>query len=132
MKKTKRRRNVFSAVFFSRFFFFVLILILAGVAKISFEKFKEWQQAHKILISKEEKIEKQKERKEKLEALLRRLQNEDYLKNITKERLNLVEPEERVIYVLPEKEEREKEESSKDKGFLEKLREMFKKGINSK
>jgi len=126
------RRRKRKSIFFSRFFFFVLIILLAGLVKANIHKFREWQQARRLLLSKQEKIQKQKEKKQKLERLLECFQNEDYLNNIVKQKLNLVEPEEKIIYVLPEKEEKEKEETSKPKNFLEQLKQIFKKETSTK
>jgi len=126
--RRRKRKNIF----FSRLFFFVLIILLAGLVKANIHKFREWQQARRLLLSQEEKIQKQKEKKQKLERLLECFQNEDYLNNIVKQKLNLVEPEEKIIYVLPEKEEKEKEETSQPKNFLEQLKQIFKKETSTK
>lgn len=119
-----RKEKHFFSIFSSKIFFFFLILILAGIVKICFGKFQELSWAKDILTSQEVKIKEQKERKEKLKRTFEDLQSEEYLMRILKEKLNLVKPGERVIYILPEEEK--KEEVIEGKSFLERLKNFFK------
>jgi len=124
-----KKKNIFK-IFYSKLFFFLLILIFSGIVKIGFDKFKEWNFARNALIVEEEKINEEKERKDNLKNVLDSLQDERYFIRIIKEKLNLASPGEKVVIVIPEKEEVSQEENGQEEeGFfekiLQKLRDLF-------
>jgi len=126
---SKKRKNIF-AIFSSKLFFFLLIIIFSGVVKLSFDKFREWSWARSTLISQEEKIGRGGEREKDLKNMLDYLQTEGYLIRIVKEKLNLVRPGEKVIFVIPEEEkeltqEKETENKKTFERFLQTLKEIF-------
>ncbi len=123
MKRLKKK-NIFLATFFPKVLCFVLILILAGIVKSSFDKFSNWKEAKNILAFKEETIEKEKEKLNNFKKILDYFQNPEYLERTVKEKLNLVRPGEKVIYVLPPKEGQEKK-PPETKSFWEKLQEIL-------
>ena len=124
-KKKKRKKRTFFTVFSSKLFLFVLILVLAWIGKATINKFMSWDQAKSALISEEVKIQEEKERNKELKETLEYFQSEDYLERTIKEKLNLAKPGEKVIYILPEKEDRDSEEYFKKEGLWEKLKEIF-------
>jgi len=124
--KLKKKEKKFIKIFSSKIFLFFLILILAGFSKVCLDKFFEVQEARKIVLEGEEKIEGIELKSKKLEAELKKLQDKKHLENIAKEKLNLARPGEKVIYVLPEEEKKAKEKESREKGFWDQLMEIFK------
>lgn len=120
-----RKKNTFLTTFFPKVLCFVLILILAGIVKSSFDKFSNWKEAKNVLALKEETIEKEKEKLNNFKKILDYFQNPEYLERTVKEKLNLVRPGEKVIYVLPPKEEQGKK-PPETKSFWERLKEIFK------
>jgi len=124
--KLKKKEKKFIKIFSSKIFLFFLILILAGFSKVCLDKFFEVQEARKIVLEGEEKIKGIELKSKKLEVELKKLQDKKHLENITKEKLNLARPGEKVIYVLPEEEEKTGEKKTGEKGFWEQLMEIFK------
>ena len=84
-----------------------------------------WDQAKDALIAEETKIQEEEEKNEGLKKTLEYFKSEDYLERTIKEKLNLAKPGEKVIYVLPEKEDKDSEEYFKKEGLWEKLKEIF-------
>lgn len=127
----KRKEKKTIKIFSSKFFLFVLILVLAGVSKITFEKVTEWNQVREILTLEEEKIKEKAEKNQMLEETSENLKNEEYLAKTVKEKLNLVDIGEKIIYVLPlpkkenNVEENNSEAKLENKSFWQKLKEIF-------
>jgi len=111
---------------------FLLVIILAWVGKATFEKYLIWSQAKTALSDVEKKIQAEESKKEKLEKEKEETQNEEYLKRIIKERLNLVEPGEKVIYILPEGEKSSEENKVDEKTLWEKFQSIFTKKEENK
>lgn len=124
----KKKKNIFV----SKAALFFLIIILAGVINITYEKFKEWYLAKKILIMQEKEIKEAKGRETSLRDSLDYLRSEGYLIRVIKKKLNLVSPGEKVIFVMPEEkkeddsvQEQETENINFFEKFLRKLKEVF-------
>ena len=122
-KNKKNRKNVFKKLFSSRFFLFILIIVFAGIAKMTFSKFEEWGAAKASFDAKKETIASKEVEKETLEEEIKNSKNERFVEKATKQKLGLVSPGEKVIYVLNEREEETEEEE--EKGIIEKLKEIF-------
>lgn len=124
------KKNSFFKIFSSKIFLFVLILLFAGVAKITIEKFIEVKKAQEIINKEQQNIKEKEEKNKVLEEKLKYFQNKEYLENIAKEKLNLVKPGEKVIYILPKEEKEEKEKELEEKteekmSFWESLKSIF-------
>lgn len=124
-RKKNRKKRTFLTVFSSKLFLFVLILLLAWMGKMTIEKFISWNHSSGTLAVEEEKIQEEEKKKEEFEKTLEYFESEDYLERTAKEKLNLAKPGEKVIYVLPEKESEEGEESFENEGFWKKLKAIF-------
>lgn len=131
------KRKKFVKTLSSKFFLFCLILAFAGLAKITVEKYIEVDKAKATLNQEQKKIKEGEKKNTELKETLKYFQTKEYFENIAKKKLNLVKPGEKVIYVMPEKEEEEKkikeEETKKgEKSFWEKVREFFSKDNKKK
>lgn len=129
--RRKNKKNT-SFIFSSGFFLFILILIFAGISKITVEKFNEWKKIKEVLDLKKKEISLMKEEIDNLKKTLADLENPSYLELIIKERLNLIKEGEKVINVSQEKEDKKedkkiekKEEGNFLKDFLESLKQKF-------
>lgn len=125
--RRKNKKNA-SFIFSSGFFLFILILIFAGISKITVEKFNEWKKIKEVLDLKKKEINLMKEEIDNLKKTLTDLENPSYLELIIKERLNLIKEGEKVINVSQEKEDKKiekKEEGNFLKDFLENLKQKF-------
>jgi cell division protein FtsB len=125
MQKKQKQKNGFFRVFSSKLFLFLLIIVLAGIGKVTFEKYLSWNQARNTLSTIEKKVQEEKAKSEELNKKVDELQNEEYIERVIKEKLNLAKPGEKVIYILSEEEEGREEEVSKNEGLWEKLKEIF-------
>ncbi|MFH0987421.1 MAG: septum formation initiator family protein [Patescibacteria group bacterium] len=113
----KKKKGAIS-LFSSKIFFFLLILVLSGLIRVGYDKFREWSFAKKSLASQEEKIEQAKRRRSDLKNLLNYLQSEGYLIRTVKEKLNLVAPGEKIIFVVPEEDKEELKIEAKNDNFF--------------
>lgn len=122
--RRKRKYNPYKkkkSVFTSRLFCFFLIILLAGAIHVCFKKFEEWRWAEETLTTQEGKIVQEEGKKRRLKDMLDYFLSEGYLIRTIKEKLNLVSPGEKVIFVVPEEEEEDasQDKESKNSGFLE-------------
>lgn len=133
---SRRGRKKFVKILSSRIILFLLIIAVAAMAKVTFEKYKEVSKAKSTLKEEEKKTKDVQQKLEKLEAEMKYYQSKEYLESIARKKLNMAKPGEKVIYVIPEEEKVKKEEEQKvdqqkkNKSFWERLKEFLK--INKK
>ncbi len=129
MRKKQKQKGGFWRIFSSKIFLFLMIFVFAGMAKATIDKYLSWKQVKNTLTAVEENIQSEQQRSENLKKEVNEAQSEEYIERITKERLNLVKPGEKVIYVLPETppEQELTEEDKTNEGFWEKIKRIFKK-----
>lgn len=123
MVRKRKQKKSSGRIFSSKIFLFLLIIIAAGAGKLTFDKYYSWTQAKSDISEVEKEIETEKQKNANLKQQASEAQNNEYLENVIKEKLNLVKPGEKVIYVLPENEEppaKEKEET-----MWEKVKDIF-------
>ena len=92
---------------------------------MTIEKFISWNRSSATLAVEEEKIQKEREKKEEFEKTLEYFKSEDYLERTAKEKLNLAKPGEKVIYILPQNKDDDLEDLSENEGIWEKLKAIF-------
>ncbi len=125
------KKKGFFKIFSSKLFLFVLILLFAGLAKITIEKFIEVNKAKEILNKEQQRIAEKEAKNLELKEKLKYFQSKEYLENIAKEKLNLVKPGEKLIYILPKEKKKKKEEELKkekekeEMSFWESLKSIF-------
>ncbi|HOA47681.1 MAG TPA: septum formation initiator family protein [Candidatus Pacearchaeota archaeon] len=98
------------------------------MAKATFDKYVSWRQANSALTEVEEKIQSEQQKSKDLKKEIDEIRSEEYIERVTKERLNLVKPGEKVIYVLPEtpaEQEESNEEIKTNEGLWEKIKGIF-------
>lgn len=103
--RTRRKKGGALRKISSKIFLLILILLVGGMAKITYSKFIEVREARELLSQKEKKIQEAKERNQQLEEALQYF--EGNLKEVAKQKLNMVEPNEKVMYVFTESEKEE-------------------------
>ncbi len=128
MRKKQKQKGGFWRIFSSKVFLFLIIFIFAGMAKATFDKYVSWRQANSALTEVEEKIQSEQQKSKDLKKEIDEIRSEEYIERVTKERLNLVKPGEKVIYVLPEppaEQEESNEEIKTNEGLWEKIKGIF-------
>lgn len=129
--RVSKKQKKFVKIFSSKLFLFVLILLFAGITKITIEKYIEVQKAKATLKEEQENIKKGERKSKELEETLKYFQSKEYIEGVAKKKLNLVKPGEKVIYVMPEEEkegkEKEEEQEKQKKSFWESVKEIFSK-----
>lgn len=125
------KKKGFFRIFSSKLFLFVLILLFAGIAKITIQKYIEVKGAKDALDKEQKTIQEKEDKNKSLEEKLKYFQSKEYIENVAKEKLNLVKPGEKLIYVLPKEEKEQKEaeqkEQQKEKSLWESLKSIFNK-----
>jgi cell division protein FtsB len=122
--RIKKSQKKFIKVLSSKVFLFCLLFLFAGLVKITVEKYMEVQSAKATLDGSQERIQSGETKNKKLKETLKHFQSKEYVESIAKEKLNLVRPGEKVIYVLPAK----KKPAAKDKSsknFWDSLKAIF-------
>jgi cell division protein FtsB len=122
----KKKQKKFVKILSSKVFLFFLILLSAGVIKLTIEKYTEVSKARATLKTEKQKIEEGEKKTEEMKAMLKYLTSKEYIESIAKKKLNMVKQGEKVIYVLPEKIEK-KEKKEKKKSFWENVKDKFNK-----
>lgn len=126
--RVNRKQKKFVKILSSKVFLFFLILVCAGVVKLTIEKYIDVSKAESFLKEQQEKIKEGEEKNKELKNNLKYLQSKEYLESVVKKKLNLVKPGEKVIYVMPEEEKKdEKKETENKKSFWESVKEIFNK-----
>lgn len=126
-----RKRKKFVRILSSRITLFFLIIAVAAMAKVTFEKYIEVSKAKATLKQEEKKTKEAQQRLEKLETEIQYYQSKEYLESIARKKLNLAKPGEKVIYVIPEEKQNENEQKAesqekKNKSFWERVKEFLK------
>jgi len=109
------KKKGFFRIFSSKLFLFLLIFLFAGMAKVTIEKYLEASKAKEILGKEQARITEKEKKNKDLEDKLKYFQSKEYIENLAKEKLNLVKPGEKLIYILPKEEKEQKEEELKQK-----------------
>jgi cell division protein FtsB len=129
--RVSKKQKKFVKILSSKLFLFVLILLFAGITKITIEKYIEVQKAKATLEEEQKNIKEGEKKSKELEETLKYFQSKEYIESVAKKKLNLVKPGEKVIYVMPEeekeKEKKEEEQKEKEKSFWDNLKEIFSK-----
>jgi len=108
-KKTAQKND---KGFLNTFLVFVLILALGFMMKNIFVKYGEFKKMQEEYLAKEKELSLEKKQNKDLQQKLKLLENEEFLKKETKDKLNLVEPGEKVIYIIKEENKNEEEKQS--------------------
>ncbi|MDD3735438.1 MAG: septum formation initiator family protein [Candidatus Pacebacteria bacterium] len=108
-KKTAQKND---KGFLNTFLVFVLILALGFMMKNIFVKYGEFKKMQEEYLAKEKELSLEKKQNKDLQQKLKLFENEEFLKKETKDKLNLVEPGEKVIYIIKEENKNEEEKQS--------------------
>lgn len=108
-KKTAQKND---KGFLNTFLVFVLILALGFMMKNIFVKYGEFKKMQEEYLAKEKELSLEKKQNKDLQKKLKLFENEEFLKKETKDKLNLVEPGEKIIYIIKEENKNEEEKQS--------------------
>ena len=94
---------------------------------MTFSKFEEWSVAKALFDAKKEDIVAKEEQKKVLEEEIKNSKDERFIEKTAKQKLGLVSPGEKVIYILSEEDSDNSNDDKEEekKGIIEKLKEIF-------
>ena len=122
-KKPSSRKN--GKGFLNTFLVFILILILGAMLKNLFVKYGEFKKIQEEYLAKQKELNLEEKQNKALQEKLKLFENEEFLKKEAKEKLNLVEPGEKVIYIIKEGENEEEKEKQSSQNLWDTLKSIF-------
>jgi len=122
-KKPSSRKN--GKGFLNTFLVFILILILGAMLKNLFVKYGEFKKIQEEYLARQKELNLEEKQNKALQEKLKLFENEEFLKKEAKEKLNLVELGEKVIYIIKEEENEEEKEKQSSQNLWDTLKSIF-------
>ena len=90
-----------------------------------FVKYGEFKKIQEEYLAKQKELNLEEKQNKALQEKLKLFENEEFLKKEAKEKLNLVEPGEKVIYIIKEGENEEEKEKQSSQNLWDTLKSIF-------